>query len=430
MAFKYSSVDRYEVNEVAQNNSKIRFRAWIVLAAAAAVNLTLGMNYSWSIIKKVLVTDWKWTNVDASLPYTMYAVIFSVTMVFAGRLQDKMGPRIVITLGGILAGSGLIFCSFTSTLPIMIVTYAITGIGYALCFSATMPVCIKWFPHEKKGLIMGIIVGASALASAYFSPLVNMLMNNHGFHETFIILGVGVSTVIVSMAQLLDNPPEHRTTHAAAVNRAPQPSAIRAANPDVDWHDMVKTGLFYKIWLMYFITASSGLMIIGHVVTIAHTQARWENGFYLVIVFASFNTGGRLIAGFLSDRFGRLKILTGVFIIQASNLVVFGTYTSPVLLVFGTAVTALTYGSAFALFPLATADYYGMKNLGGNYGLVFTGWGFAALLGPLVAGWSVDMTGSYVPSYLFSAVLFIGALFLGSSIKSTVKAAKLPVQLT
>jgi MFS transporter, OFA family, oxalate/formate antiporter len=409
------------VFEVAQQDNKIMSRAWVILAAAIVINLTLGMNYSWSIIKKVLVTDWKWTNVDASLPYTLYSVIFSLTMVFAGRLQDKMGPRIVITLGSMLVGIGLISCSFTNTLLFLTITYAITGVGYAICFSSTMPVCLKWFPPEKKGLIMGVIVGASALASGYFSPLVNTLINLYGIHTTFVILGISVFTVIFIMAQLLTNPPQADSVHAPAINSAVQPLRPRAALADVDWHGMIKTSLFYKIWIMYFITASGGLMIIGHIVTIAQTQAHWENGFYLVILFAAFNTSGRMIAGFLSDRFGRLRILMGVFIFQTANLLLFGTYTSAALLAVGTAVTGLTYGAAFALFPLATADYYGLNNLGGNYGLVFTGWGFGALLGPLMAGWSVDTSGNYIIAYLFSAAALLGGLLLALSITPRAK---------
>jgi OFA family oxalate/formate antiporter-like MFS transporter len=175
---------------------------------------------------------------------------------------------------------------------------------------------------------------------------------------------------------------------------------------------------------MYFIIASAGLMIIGHIATIAQTQARWEKGFYLIILFAAFNASGRLIAGFLSDRFGRLKILMAVFALQAVNLLVFGSYTTPALLALGTGITGISYGAAFALFPLATADYYGLKNLGGNYGLVFTGWGFAALLGPLIAGWSVDTSGSYGIAYVFSSATLVGALVLAYSMVLRVKAGK------
>ena len=406
---------------MAQDGKRVKHRAWIILAAAIGINLTLGVNYSWSVIKKALVTDWHWTNVDASLPYTVYTTIFALVMVFAGRLQDKVGPRIVVTLGGILVGMGLISCSFTTTLFFMIFTYGLTGIGYALCFSATMPVSIKWFPPEKKGMITGIVVSGSALASAYFSPVVNLLLSHYGIPQTFLVLGIGAFIIISIMAQLLDNPPADNKTKSTACNLAaplPQTGLIPI---DADWHDMIKTKLFYKLWLMYFITASAGLMIIGHIATIAQTQAHWENGFYLVILFAVFNTSGRMISGFYSDKFGRLKILMAVFIFQAVNLILFESYTTPILLALGTVVTGLSYGAAFALFPLATADYYGIKNLGGNYGLVFTAWGFAGLLGPLVAGWAVDMTGTYLFAYIVSAVTLVGALALAFTIKPQVR---------
>ncbi len=411
-------------SELTHNYHKIKPRAWIILAAATGINLTFGMNYSWSVFKKVLVAEWLWSNVDAALPYTVYSTIFALVMVFAGRLQDKLGPRIVVTLGSIFAGAGLILCSFTSTLPFMAITYGITGIGYALCFSSTIPVCIKWFPPEKRGLIMGIVVSGSALASAYFAPIVNALLNNYGIHNTFLILGISVFLIMAPMAQFLSNPPSDPKTKTAAGQPA-QPHESKNAIKDVDWRGMIKTRLFYKIWFMYFVTASAGLMIIGHIATIAQTQANWENGFYLISLFAIFNTGGRMIAGFLSDKFGRVKILMAVFILQTANLLLFGGYNTPGLLALGTVVTAISYGAAFALFPLATADNYGLKNLGGNYGLVFTAWGLAGLLGPVIAGVSADMTGSYVYAYLISAAALFGAIILALTVKPQAKTGRI-----
>ncbi len=385
----------------------------MVFAAAICINLTLGINYSWSIFKKVLVNDWHWTNVQASLPYMVYATIFSIVMVFAGRMQDNVGPRKVATLGGIIVGIGLISCSFTTTPLFMVCAYGLTGIGYSLAFSTTMPASVKWFPPGKKGMITGIVVSGSALASAYFSPLVNWLVDLYGITHTFLVLGVGVSLVITVMAQFLKNPPadyhsQSVENHVPAARRA----APDAAPREVDWKGMIRTRVFYKLWLMYFLTASAGLMIIGHIATIAQTQALWENGFYLIIVFAVLNTIGRLVSGYVSDTYGRPKILMVVFILQAANLILFGSYTTPALLVLGTIVTGICYGASFALFPLATADYYGLKNLGGNYGLVFTAWGFAGLLGPLAAGWAVDATGTYSIAYMLSAATLFVALAL------------------
>ena len=147
------------------------------------------------------------------------------------------------------------------------------------------------------------------------------------------------------------------------------------------------------------------MMMISHMATIAKTQANWDQGFYLVALLALFNTLGRIAAGFWSDRFGYTRTMLVVFSLQAVNMLVFPLYVTPVSLAFGTAITGLSYGALFSLFPAATADFYGIRYLGINYGLVFTAWGLAGVIGPLLAGWAVDTTGSYQLSYLVCAAL-------------------------
>lgn len=172
-----------------QNDRTSAFRPWIALVAATGINLTMGINYSWSVIKKALVTEWHWSNVDAALPYTMYTAVFALTMVFAGRLQDRYGPRLVATIGGIVLGTGLISCGFSHTPMLMVLTYGITGVGNGLCFSTTIPSCVKWFAPEKKGVITGIVVGGIGLAATYFAPIANWLIYHNGISRTFLILG-------------------------------------------------------------------------------------------------------------------------------------------------------------------------------------------------------------------------------------------------
>jgi OFA family oxalate/formate antiporter-like MFS transporter len=77
--------------------------------------MTMGVTYSWSLIKKALITDWQWTNVEASFPLTTYTAVFALAVVFMGRMQDKLGPRLIASLGAVLLGTGLISCSFADT---------------------------------------------------------------------------------------------------------------------------------------------------------------------------------------------------------------------------------------------------------------------------------------------------------------------------
>jgi OFA family oxalate/formate antiporter-like MFS transporter len=175
---------------------------------------------------------------------------------------------------------------------------------------------------------------------------------------------------------------------------------------------MLRSRQFYLLWLMFVLTASAGLMIIAHVAIIAKEQARWEWGFVPVAMLAIFNTIGRVVSGFLSDRIGRTQTMVLAFMLQAVNMFAFAHYTTPALLVFGSAFTGLCYGTIYTLMPAATADFYGVRNLGVNYGLVFTAFGVAGVLGPLLGGRIRDVAGSYSMSYTISACMLLFAAFL------------------
>jgi len=389
---------------------------WIALAASTGINMTMGINYSWSVIKKALVVQWGWTNVQASLPYTAYMFTFTLMMIFGGRLQDKFGPRRVATVGSILVGVGLTACGFAYTPFWMMVGYCVNGFGNGMCYSTTIPACVKWFPPEKRGMVTGIVVAGTGVASGYFSPLADWLLGSYGIPRTFMVLGAGIFVVLIVLSQTVKNPPEGYMP-ACAPGAPPKPYNRLAAD-EIGWPEIVKQPTFVKLWLMYLGAASAGLMIMAHIATIAKTQAAWEKGFYLVIVYAVFNATSRLVAGYLSDRYGRLRIMLIIFVVQMVNMALFIFYVTPTALVIGTAVIGMAYGAAFALFPLATADFFGVKNLGGNYGLLITSWGFAGLVGPLAAGWAVDVTGRYGSAYVISVVLLAMAAILVPTIKT------------
>lgn len=390
-----------------ENTKSWQHKAWSTLAAATAINLTMGINYSWSVIKKTLVSDWHWTNVEASLPYTTYTVFYGCAIVFAGFLQDKLGPRKVAGIGALILGIGAVACSYARTPLTMMLSYGmVVALGFSMGYATTIPTSVRWFPARKKGLITGIVVGATGLAAVYISPLVHWLLTRHSISETFLLFGAGAVLVIAAATPFLRLPLDKPTGDAQK-----DMAACAAVTGEICWQEMLKTPIFYKLWGMFFLAASSGLMIIGHIASIAKTQANWENGFYLASLLAVFNTLGRFVSGVLSDRFDRITILKLVFFLQAVNLASFLNYTSPLLLAVGSAVTGYSYGACFTLFPLLTSDYFGMKNFGVNYGLMFTAWGWSGILGPLLAGWVVDATGSYFLAYGISAVL-LGAAFI------------------
>lgn len=395
-------------------------RAWTVVLAALSINLVLGVLYAWGVMAKALVGQWHWSKTEAALPFTVSTAAFAIMMIFAGRLQDKIGPRVVVMLGGIILGVGLILSSFAQTPLVMVLTFGVIGgLGIGLGYSATTPPCIKWFPPARKGLITGIVVSGVGLAAVYISPLTQYLLKGHTISKTFMFLGLGAIVLVCILAQFLSNPPANYV--AAPSSASPgAPKAAASTRRELDWPEMLRTPQFYQLWVMFALAASAGLMVIAHVAIIAKEQAKWEWGFVPIVILAIFNTAGRIIGGIVSDKIGRTRTMVLAFSLQAVNMFIFPMYTTPALLVFGSAFTGLCYGTIFTLMPAATADFYGIKNLGVNYGLLFTGFGVAGVLGPVLGGRIRDHFGSYSYSFTTSAVL----LLLGAVLAMIVKAPK------
>jgi OFA family oxalate/formate antiporter-like MFS transporter len=186
---------------------------------------------------------------------------------------------------------------------------------------------------------------------------------------------------------------------------------------------MLKTANFYKLFIMLALASSAGLMIIGHAATIAKVQAGWQGGFLLVIILSFFNTMGRFLGGSISDKIGRSNTMKLVFLIQALNMLVFSVYTTVVPLCFGIIIAGFCYGTIFSVFPSTTADLFGLKHFGGNYGSVFLAWGIGGVIGPMTAARIVDITGSYNMSYIVACILTVLALVISFTLKSPRNAA-------
>ncbi len=383
----------------------------MILVAATGINLTLGVLYSWSIISKDLVLVLGWSNSAASLPYTVAIIVFAMALLVAGRLQDKMGPKRFVIAGVILVSLGLITSSFSISPVLMVISYGVlvgTGIGFG--YSCVTPAVMKWWHQDKKGLVTGIVVGGFGVASVYVAPITTLLLQYYGLSLTFRILGLFVLLTGLPLALMITNPPEGYTPAALAIkpNVKQKPKTITR---DYEWKEMLKTPQFYILWVMFALASSAGLMIIGSISIIAAQQANFEAGFLLVVLLAIFNAAGRIGGGMLSDKIGRIQTLRLIIILQGLNMLAFAFYNSPFSIAVGTAAAGVAYGSLLSLFPSITSDYYGMKNFGLNYGILYTAWGISGAIGPVIASAVADATGTFVMAYMISAGLL--ALTLG-----------------
>ncbi len=396
-------------------NKSTNNRGWIITFAALGINLIMGALYSWGVIKKALVTDWHWTNTDAALPFTVSAAVFAFTMIFAGRAQDKFGPRLVTIFGGIMLGGGLILSGFAKDLTTMILTFGvISAVGIGLGYSAATPCAMKWFDSSKKGLITGIVVAGVGLSPAYMTPITSYLLGQYGISNTFIILGAFAIAVVTILSFLLSDPAEP----IAAKPSAAQTQTAPKGN-DYTWQEALATPQFYLLWIMYLLAATAGLMLIAHLPSIAAVQANWKTAAVILVpVLAIFNALGRVGAGFLSDKLGRIRSMMLLFLVQAINMFLFTFFTSVPVLMIGSAVAGIAYGAVFSLFPTTTAEFFGMKNLGVNYGMIFTGWGIAGVVGPILGGVVADKTGSYSWGYIVAGIFLVIATVMVRFLKA------------
>lgn len=395
-------------------------QGWTVVLAATGVNLALGILYAWSVLKGGIPDSWGWTNAQKALPYSVACMTFALAMIPAGRLQDKIGPRWVATLGGLLTGAGCILAGLGgSSLSSFVIGFGIlAGVGIGFGYASATPPAVKWFPPQKTGLIAGIVVAGFGLASVYIAPLATKLLGvfakadasgvvEKGVSQTMVVFGLGFLVVVCLLAQFIRNPPPKGTPSGGAA-----PQAKAAQGSDVPWREMMATGQFYVLWVMFFVGAAAGLTFIS-VAQQLGKKALGEMAFLAVVVLAVGNASGRILAGMVSDRIGRQWTLFGAFVLQAC--VVMGLLAVkagagwPLILLLVLFIGGL-YGANLSLFPSAAKDYFGLKGFGLNYGILFSAWGAAGLIMPWVNGRITDLTGSGdLSHWIISAMLVLGA---------------------
>jgi OFA family oxalate/formate antiporter-like MFS transporter len=376
---------------------------WLPVVGGVLMNLALGSLYAWSVFVLPLEQEFGWKRADTSWVYTIAVVCFALTFIAAGRLQDLKGPKLCAFLGGILVSGGFLLASFTTSLMTLYVFFGvIVGVGNGFGYATPMPVGSKWFP-DKRGLVVGLMVGGYGGGQAIFGTLAtSYLIPSFGWRVTFQILaGIFLVMTMIGTA-LLKNPP--------AGYRPPNwtpPIGAAAVRGDFTTREMLATPTFYFLWVAYALGTTAGQMTISQLVPFARAAGLGATiAAYSLVISSLGNAGGRILSGWMSDTLGRLRTLKTMVLLSAiamPALVLLQHSVVPFLLLI--ALVYWCYGTQLSVFASTTADFYGTKNLGLNYGVLFTAWGVAGTLGPGIAGRVFDRFGDYRYAF-FSATVF------------------------
>ncbi|HAA02094.1 MAG TPA: MFS transporter [Syntrophobacteraceae bacterium] len=418
---------------MAQPIDKVPGKAWVVVFAGTAVNLCLGILYAWSVWSKALINvdkagqvmtglneGWTYlTNADAATPFSLCVIIFALLMIPGGRIQDKFGPKVGAITGGLFLALGCIIAGAMKSYTGLIIGFGVFGgIGMGIGYAAPTPAALKWFGPHKRGLIAGLVVGGYGGAALYVSPLGAYLLQSGGISYSFYFLGIMFAAVTIIAGSLLSWPEAGYVPPAAAV----KPGA--AATPTltkVDWAagDMMKTWQFFALVLMFVGTTQSGLMIISIATPLLAGAAKGvqfftDNAWILASFGGLINAAGRVGTGMYSDKIGRSNAYNLNCIVSALCLFLMPTIVGSKNLFFlflAVGIAYWQYGGGLALMPSFTADFFGPKNLGFNYGLVFIGWGLGFFMAR-VAGVIKDKVGTYDYAFYLSAIVKIIAVVL------------------
>ena len=393
------------VNDV---QAPVKNRGWIVTISATIALLMLGALYAWSVVKQAVPAEWGWSEADKIWPYSICLIFFSIFTAIGGRIQDKRGPRIMITAGGIFAGLGLIVCGLSSNPLVWYLGFGVLlGIGIGLAYSSGTPPSVKWFPASKTGLISGIVVAGFGGGAVWVAPTLRALIGSYGIPTTMIVFGMAVAAVMVFFAQFVKAPPPGYVPQESPA-KAGAKAKPRKVVVDFAPAEMARTWQFPVMVACFAFGGGAGLVVIGNMASIVTSFGLEAYSAIAVSVLALGNGFGRVIYGKLSDNFGRIAILAFAMALQAALILALsmigtasaetvdgvtkftGPATVPLALVLVlVAFIGANYGANLAVFPALTKDFFGLRNFGSNYGLVYQGWGIGGFIVSQVAAYLI-----------------------------------------
>jgi len=335
---------------------------YVILLASLVIQLCLGGIYAWSEFVPQLNASYGVTVAQTQLVFGFSIAAFTGAMVFAARLAERRGPRLVAGIGGVLFGLGYLTASFSGgSFPMMLIGIGVlAGIGTGFGYACLLPTCMRWFP-DHKGLVTGIAVagfGGGAVILAFLADL--LIGRGLDVLAVFRWVGVGYGLVILAAAQVL---------------RFPAAEAADRSLPALRLGALLRDPFFVALVVGIFSGTFAGLMVIGNLKPLglwAGLSPAWAT--WTISVFAACNVAGRIAWGRVADKLGRRSIHTSLgFLTLALGLLAVAGLRWPVTVVGASFLVGFGFVACFVVYAAQTASRYGDDRFGRVYPLVFLG---------------------------------------------------------
>jgi OFA family oxalate/formate antiporter-like MFS transporter len=436
-------------------SGKVPRRGYIVLFAGLLSNFSVGILYTWSNVKdylKALVNsngDQLWSESALATPYSIGGMVFAALLIFAGSLQDRIGPRFVMLGGVIVVGLSTIASGFAVKSPsLMFLTFGVgVGAGLAAVYACPRPAAMKWFPAGKKGMINGIVVAGFGLGALWLGPLQLFLFKRtigdsardasgellntvaatatiaSGMQTTFLIIGLLILAIGVPCSLSVTDPPAGYTPPEMIAAEGQELKETQKKSASVSVWTTMRTRQAWMLLGIYALYCSAGALVISNVTSILKEQSvGGVDGRYaaaiatlvplMVPIVGLSNASGRASGGVISDFLGRKQTYIFMHIFAAANMLALSFYTSPTTILIGVIIACALYGAALSVTPSIVADYFGLKQYGANYGVVYYGWGLSLVIGPQITALVYSEARGYTLAYYWAIALLAVSLVL------------------
>ena len=386
-------------------------KGWPALLGGGLVNIAFGTYYMWSVFVPALEHEFGWSRPQTSLVSTIDMVMLASMFTVAGMFQNRLGVRTVATIGGMLFSLGMLLASFVHSLPMLYLTSGLmvgTGLGFG--FLAPITVGSKWFPNHR-GLVNGFAIAVFGAGSGIFGPFAGLLIERVGWRETFQILAGIFLVLTMTGAYLLKDPPPG---YVGPPGKATGKGRPRPSSRDVPTSRVLRDPVFIALWIAHALGTTAGTMVISQLVPFARLSGlNARTAAFAITVGAIGSASGRLFSGWMSDHFGRLPALRTVIAISMMVTPMLYLWRGDVL-VFYPLLCAVyyCYGTQISVYASLVGDFWGLKYMPTNYGVLLLAWGCAGVGGPYIGSHVFQSTGSYRDAFFGAAGLACVALII------------------
>lgn len=393
---------------------------WVIVAVSfVIITITYGMHYSFGVFFKPLQEDFGWTRAVTSGVFSLYMFLACALAILAGWALERYGPRTIVVSGGCLIALGLLLSSQTNATWQIYISYGVVlALGVSAIYNPLITTASQWFT-ERKGLALGIMVAGVGMGAVIIPPLARWLISLYNWRTSYLILGLIAGIVIVASSLLLKRDSQRTSALSHDAAEVPADAAALLEPEGLSLKEAARTASMWVLFSMSVLHCVCIQMVMIHLVAYATDSGIPPfTAATLISIIGGFSILGRISVGSASDRIGRKAAFIICALFMAGVVFWLAMVTELWMFYLSAAIFGFAYGGQVPLFPALSGELFGLRHMGIIFGVIMLAAGVGGTIGPLLAGYVFDNTGSYSIAFSIAGVGMLIAAALAFRLKA------------